>query len=678
MPLIGQIALALALFLAFYGVLANVIGARHGLPALIVSARHAVWATCAMVTVAMIVLWTALLGTDFTLEYTATYSSLTLPSIYKFTALWGGQQGSLLLWTWLLSIFTAIVAMQNRRRNLEIAPYALAVLAVLAIFFLGMLNFVTRPFDLVKAIPADGVGLNPLLQNYWMAIHPPSLYTGYVSASVPFAFGAGALIAGRLDDTWIRTTRRWAVFSWFFLTLGNMFGARWAYEVLGWGGYWAWDPVENAAFMPWLVMTAYLHSVMIHERKDMLKIWNLSLIGLAFGLTLFGTFITRSGVISSVHSFTQSGLGPYFLTFLIIVTLAYSALLIFRSNQLRSPADFESYLSREAAFMFNNLFLVGIAFAVFWGTIFPVLSEAVRGVKITVGPPFFNRVNGPLALGLVFLMGVGPLIAWRRTTADNLLKSFTAPIILGVSTGVVSAAMGIRQWYVLTALSLAALVMGTIIVEFRRGMNARRHMVSEPRAKALVNLVAKNNRRYGGYVIHVGVIVAFVGIVGSSFFRTDVKKSVRPGQSFTVGSYTPRFLGMSQFETAHLETATARVQVLRADGREVTVMEPAKLFYKRPQQPATKVAIRSTPFADLYVVLAGIDDVGETATFEVFLTPLVFWLWAGGLLMVLGTVIVMWPNVRERAAIAAVLSAAGSRTPADDRAPAGDAAPGGD
>ncbi|MGH7880602.1 MAG: heme lyase CcmF/NrfE family subunit, partial [Candidatus Binataceae bacterium] len=394
----------------------------------------------------------------------------------------------LLLWTWLLSNFTAIVALQNRRRNPEITPYALAVLAGLAIFFLGMLNFVTRPFDLVKAIPADGQGLNPLLQNYWMAIHPPSLYTGYVSASVPFAFGAAALITGRLDDTWIRTTRRWAIFSWFFLTLGNLFGARWAYEVLGWGGYWAWDPVENAAFMPWLVMTAYLHSVMIQERKDMLKVWNLALIGMAFGLTLFGTFLTRSGVVSSVHSFTQSGLGPYFLTFLIVATVAYSALLISRVKLLRTPAEFESYLSREAAFLFNNLILVGIAFAVFWGTIFPVLSEAVRGVKITVGPPFFNKVNAPLALALIFLMGVGPLIAWRRSTPDNLARTFIAPIVIAVATGLAVALAGLRQWYVLTAFSLAAFVLGTIVAEFRRGVGARRRLVGERPAKALVNL----------------------------------------------------------------------------------------------------------------------------------------------------------------------------------------------
>ena len=435
----------------------------------------------------------------------------------------------MLLWTWLLTIFTAITAFQNRRRNPEIAPYALAVLAGVAIFFLLMLNFVTRPFDMLAAIPAEGQDLNPLLQNYWMAIHPPSLYTGYVSASVPFAFGTAALITGHLDDSWIRSTRRWAIFSWFFLTLGNLFGARWAYEVLGWGGYWAWDPVENAAFMPWLVMTAYLHSVMIQERKDMLKVWNLVLIGMAFGLTLFGTFLTRSGVISSVHSFTASGLGPYFLTFLILVTVLYSGLLISRVKSLRTPAEFESYLSREAAFLFNNLVLVGIAFAVFWGTLFPVLSEAVRGVKITVGPPFFDKVNAPLALVLIFLMGVGPLIAWRRYFLDNLGRTFAAPATFGVVTGLCAFLAGLHQWYVLTALSLAAFVLGTVVAEFRRGVGARRHMVSEPAAKAVVNLIAKNNRHYGGYIIHLGVIFAFVGIVASSFFRVEVEKEREAG-----------------------------------------------------------------------------------------------------------------------------------------------------
>jgi cytochrome c-type biogenesis protein CcmF len=671
MPLIGQLALALALILAFYSIVANVLGARRSIPVLVASARHAVWATCAMVTIAVLALWTSLLKSDFSLEYVASYTSSTLPTVYKLTALWGGQQGSLLLWTWLLTIFTAIVAFQNRRRNPEIAPYALAVLAGLAIFFLGMLNFVTRPFDMLATIPADGQDLNPLLQNYWMAIHPPSLYTGYVSASVPFAFGAAALITGRLDDTWIRSTRRWAIFSWFFLTLGNLFGARWAYEVLGWGGYWAWDPVENAAFMPWLVMTAYLHSVMIQERKDMLKVWNLALIGMAFGLTLFGTFITRSGVISSVHSFTQSGLGPYFLAFLITAAVLYTGLLLFRVKSLRTPAEFESYLSREAAFLFNNLVLVGIAFAVFWGTLFPVLSEAVRGVKITVGPPFFDKVNAPLALALVFLMGVGPLIAWRRSSLDTVAKTFAAPVIFGVVTGICAFIAGLREWYVLTALSLGAFALGTVFVEFRRGVSARRHMVSEHPARAFVNLVAKNNRRYGGYIIHVGVVMAFVGIVASSFFKTEVKKSLKQGESFQVGSYELEFLGLSQNETSHLETISARLELLR-DGKPIVLMQPAKLFYKRPQQPATSVAIRSTPAADLYVVLAGIDDATGLTTFQVFLTPLVFWLWAGGLIMALGTVVAMWPNVRERAAIAAAVRAPATVDIGAETVPGGD------
>jgi len=487
-----------------------------------------------------------------------------------------------------------------------------------------------------------------------MAIHPPSLYTGYVSASVPFAFGAAALITERYDDSWIRSTRRWAIFSWFFLTLGNLFGARWAYEVLGWGGYWAWDPVENAAFMPWLVMTAYLHSVMIQERKDMLKVWNLALIGMAFCLTLFGTFITRSGVISSVHSFTQSGLGPFFLTFLIAVAGSYTGLLLARVKQLRSPAEMESYLSREAAFLFNNLVLVGIAFAVFWGTLFPVLSEAVRGVKITVGPPFFDKVNAPLALALIFLMGVGPLIGWRRSSLDSLPKTFAAPTFFGLITGLGAAFGGLREWYALVAFSLAAFALGTVFMEFRRGASARQHMVSERPARAVVNLIAKNNRRYGGYIIHVGVALAFVGIVGSSFFKTEVKKTVKPGGSFDVGPYELVFVGLQHDETPHLESARAEVEVLR-NGNPIAVMRPGKLFYKRPQQPATSVAIRSTPASDLYVVLASIDDESGLVTFQVFLTPLVFWLWAGGFIMAFGTLIVMWPNARERAAIVAAV-----------------------
>ncbi|HVN88665.1 MAG TPA: heme lyase CcmF/NrfE family subunit [Candidatus Binataceae bacterium] len=657
MPLIGPVALAQALLLAFYAIVANLLGARWKYSALLASARHAIWASCIMVTVAVGILWVSLLRSDFSLEYVASYSSFELPWLFKLTALWGGQQGSLLLWTWLLSAFTAIVAFQNRRRNLKIAPYALAVLAAVAMFFLGMLNFVTRPFDLVKAIPTDGQDLNPLLQNYWMAIHPPSLYIGYVSAAVPFAFGTAALITGHLDDTWIRSTRRWAIFSWLFLTLGNLFGARWAYEVLGWGGYWAWDPVENAAFMPWLVMTAYLHSVMIQERKDMLKVWNLALIGLAFGLTLFGTFITRSGIISSVHSFTNSGLGPYFLTFLTIATVAYTALLLLRVKELRTPAEFESYLSREATFLFNNLVLIGITFAVFWGTIFPVISEAVRGVKITVGPSFFNKVNAPLALILMFLMGVGPLIAWRRSTPRNFAQTFASSAFVGAVTGIATAVAGVTGWYALTSFSLAAFVLTTIIVEFKRGVGARGRLMGERVPKATANLIAKNNRRYGGYVIHLGVILAFVGIVASSLFRQEVQRTVKEGQTIDVGPYHLVFRGTTITEDSHVQNQVADVELI-SNRRVIALLQPAKVFYRHQGQFATVVALRSTPLRDLYVVLAGVDDDGS-ATFQVFMTPLVLWLWVGGLIMALGTVIVMWPNVRERAVLTSLVNEIG-------------------
>lgn len=386
----------------------------------------------------------------------------------------------------------------------------------------------------------------------------------------------------------------------------------------------------------------------------MLKVWNLALVGLAFALTLFGTFVTRSGIISSVHSFTESGLGPYFLTFLLAVVGAYTALVAWRFRMLRGPAQLESYLSREAAFLFNNLVLVGIAFAVFWGTLFPVLSEAVRGVKITVGPPFFDKVNGPLALALMLLMGAGPLIAWRRTTMRALARTCLSPAGAGVATGLAAALAGLRSWYVLAGFSLSAFALGSVFEEFRKGVGARRHMVAEPPARALVSLVAKNNRRYGGYLVHVGVALAFIGIIASSFFRTEVKRSVGVGQSFAVGPYRLKYLGLDESETIHLERAAARVEVMRG-GRTIAALRPAKLFYRRPEQPATEVAIRSTLAADLYVVLAGVDDRSGLATFQVFLTPLVSWLWLGGLVMALGTVVAMWPNVRERAAIAAGL-----------------------
>ncbi len=547
----------------------------------------------------------------------------------------------------MLTTFTSIVQWQNRDRNRELMPYVTATLMTVATFFLGLVVFITDPFERLPTPALEGADLNPLLQNYWMMIHPPSLYTGYVSASVPFAFGMAALATGRLGDQWIRTTRRWALFSWFFLTLGNLFGAMWAYEVLGWGGYWAWDPVENAAFMPWLVSTAFLHSVMIQEKKDMLRVWNMILVLLTFTLTIFGTFLTRSGVISSVHSFTQSGLGPYFISFLVLVILGAGALVAYRLPELRTTGTIESFFSREAAFLFNNLVLVGIAFAVFWGTVFPVLSEWVRGVKITVGPPFFNRVNAPLGVALLFLMGVGPVIAWRRATPKNLWRAFAGPVGAGVAAALGLLVARISLGYAYAIFALGVFVLGTIVQEFWRGMRARQALLNERAPQALAHVVGKNRRRYGGYVIHVGIVMAFVGVAASSVFRIEVQQTVSQGQDFQAGRYRLRFDRIENREDGHMAASAAVVSVFVGD-RQIDTLKPEKRFYKKPKQPTTEVANRSTLREDLYLVLGSYDPQTKLATILAYVNPLVVWIWLGGLVAAIGTAIAAWPTPAER------------------------------
>src|SRR3989442_59402 len=550
MPEVGRLAVCLALLFAAYGVLAGVAGGLRRRAHVVRSAEHAAYAVFGLVVIATAILLRALLRHDFTLEYVAAYSSSTLPTQYTIAALWGGQKGSLLFWSLLLTLFTTIVQVQNRERNRVLMPFVTATLMIVAVFFLALLTFVTDPFERLPVPAFEGADLNPLLQNYWMMIHPPSLYTGYVSASVPFAFAIAALAAGQLGDQWIRSVRRWALFSWAFLSLGNLLGARWAYEVVGWAGYWAWDPVENAAFMPWLVSTAYLHSVMIQEKRDMLRVWNVVLVLLTFALTIFGTFLTRSGVISSVHSFTQSGLGPFFIGFLVFVLLVAGGLLAYRLPELRTPATMESFLSREAAFLFNNLVLVGIAFAVFWGTVFPVLSEWVRGVKITVGPPFFNRVNAPLGLVLLFL---------------------------------------------------------------------------------------------------AGVVSIFVAIAGSNAFRIEAQETLKPGDEMAAGKFRLRYERVTSEENAHLSRLAAEVSVWR-DGKQIATLAPEKRFYKKPQQPTTEVAMRSTLAGDLYLVLGSYDPPSGLVTLQAFVNPLVSWLWIGGFIMAGGTLVPMWPSAAERRA----------------------------
>jgi cytochrome c-type biogenesis protein CcmF len=652
---LGVLALRLALVAALYAAVAATVGARLRRGDVVASSRVAAYAVHALVVLAAAVLLRALLQHDFSLEYVAAYSSSTLPTQYTVAALWGGQQGSLLFWVLILTSMSSLVHLQNRRRNEALMPYVTTTLMTTAVFFLGLLVFITDPFERLPVAAREGVDLNPLLQNYWMMIHPPSLYLGYVGCSIPFAFAIAALASGRLGDVWIRTTRRWTLFAWFFLSVGNMLGGRWAYEVLGWGGYWAWDPVENAAFMPWLACTAFLHSVMIQEKRNMLKMWNMVLVLLTFTLTIFGTFLTRSGVVSSVHSFTQSGLGPFFVGFLLAVIAVSVALLIVRRPLLRSENEIDSFLSREAAFLFNNLLLVGIAFATFWGTVFPVISEAVRGIKITVGPPFFNKVNAPLGLALLFMTGVGPVIAWRRASARNLRRSFTTPLAIGFAAGVVLFAAGVRHYYAVVCFSLAAFVLTTIALEFYRGTRARQAIMGEPPATALTRLINKNRRRYGGYVVHVGIVMVFIGVAASSAFRIEEQRTMRTGESVDVGGFTLTYKGMRNTDTPHTASMLAEIEVTRG-GRPIATMFPEKRFFKRQQQPTTEVALRSTWREDLYLVLGSYDDKSGLMTLQVFVNPLVMWIWLGGITMVLGTVIVMMPTAAEQRALAAALA----------------------
>jgi cytochrome c-type biogenesis protein CcmF len=646
---IGRLAVCLALLCGVVSIIASVMGGVKRRSDLVRTGEHAAYATYGLVVLAVVILLHALLTHDFSLEYVAAYSSTTLPTNYVFAALWGGQKGSLLFWSFMLTTFTMIVEFQNRQRNRELMPWVTATLMTVSVFFLGLVVFITDPFERLPIPAVEGADLNPLLQNYWMMIHPPSLYTGYVSASVPFAFAIAALMTGRLGDQWIRSTRRWALFSWFFLTLGNLFGAMWAYEVLGWGGYWAWDPVENAAFMPWLVSTAYLHSVMIQEKKDMLRVWNMVLVLLTFSLTIFGTFLTRSGVISSVHSFTQSGLGPYFIGFLLLVILTAGAMVVYRLPELRTSGTIESFFSRESAFLFNNLILVGIAFAVFWGTVFPVLSEWVRGVKITVGPPFFNQVNAPLGVALLFLMGVGPVIAWRRATPRNLWKAFAWPVGTAVVAGIAFAVFAMPLGYAWATFTCAVFALSTVLQEFWRGMRARQALLHESAPRALNRLVGKNRRRYGGYLIHIGVVAVFIGVAASSAFRIEEQKTLEVGQDMTVGDYTLRYDRIETHEDGHMSSLAAVMSVFR-DGQQIATLMPEKRFYKKPKQPTTEVANRSTLKEDLYLVLGSFDAETQLITILAYVNPLVVWIWLGGLIMAMGTAVAVWPVASEREA----------------------------
>ena len=640
---LGNLSIALAALVSAYGLVAALLGAGLRRVDLQHSARNAVYAVFLLLSAASGILLYQALTRDFGNAYVASYSSRDLGLWYTVSVWWAGQAGSLLFWAWLLAGFGAVVVWRQAGYR-ELMPYIIATVMGVSVFFTLLLAVVSSPFARLAFAPPDGQGLNPLLQNPGMFFHPPTQYLGYVGFTIPFAFAIAAMATKRLDDEWIRATRRWTLASWFFLTLGVLFGMQWAYVELGWGGYWAWDPVENASLLPWLTGTAFLHSVMIQEKRDMLKVWNLVLIVLTFGLVIFGTFLTRSGVLSSVHSFALSSMGPLFFAFIAVILIVSFTLLALRLPWLKSAGDLDSLVSRESSFLFNNLILVGAAFSVFLGTIFPMISEAVRGVKISVGAPFFNQVNVPIGLALLLVMGLCPLLAWRKASLANLSRNFLFPGALGLLTAVGLIVAGLRQPVAVVAFALSAFVTATILLDFHRGAMVRRGH-GEPYPLALGRLVLRNRRRYGGYIVHLGVILLFAGMAGSAF-SSQQEAVLRPGQTVAINQYTLRYEGMSQYPTQSAMVTAATLTVF--NGREpIAVMNPQRNIHRgHEEQPMTEVAIRSTMMEDLYVILAGIGDDG-TANFKVIVNPLMMWMWIGGVLMSLGTVVAFWPERRE-------------------------------
>ncbi len=647
---LGHYALRLALLVAVIGIAAGVAGGWRQRIEWSAVARRAVVLVFVLVTLATVALWVALASNDFQLRYVAQHSARGMELPYRLAALWGGQAGSLLLWLWISCLFAVAAAAFHRRSPLRSLPWVWALLLANAGFFLVLLNFVTSPFE--KLPPAevlsDGSGLNPLLQHPLMTIHPVLLYAGFTGFSVPFAFAFGALLSGDHGTAWLRATRRWTLIPWFFLSVGILLGGRWAYEVLGWGGYWAWDPVENASFMPWLPATAYLHSVMIQEKRDMMKLWNLVLIGLTYSLCLFGTFLTRSGVISSVHSFTAAGwFGFIFLGWVVAAAGAYFAVLWMRRDSLRSPNRLESVLSREASFVLNNWAFMGILVVVFWGTLFPVVSEAVRGVKISVGPRFFNAMTGPLAVLLLFLTGVGPLIAWRRASPASLRRQFRLPLAAGAGTAaglLLAFGSGIKL-YPLVFFSLGAFVVGTISQEYGRAVRARMRGSGESALRALATLLRKNQRRYGGYVVHLGVVFILIGIAGAAF-NEERLENLKPGERLAMNGYTLEYLTARPLPQQHYGGAVARLALFEGN-RPLGVLTPEKRMYWLEQQPASIPAIRSTLREDLYVILTALESDGS-ATLKIHRNPLVNWIWIGGYTFVLGALLVLWPHPQRR------------------------------
>src|SRR5215472_3747083 len=644
---LGSLAILLAFCVAIYATVASVVGRLKDKPFLVVSGRRAVYATWALMTLAAAVLVSALMSGDFRFSYVAEHSNRTMPILYKFAAWWGGQEGSLLFWSWLLSTYAAIVIFTNRRRHRDFMPYVVAVLATVQTFFLILNTFVVSPFEMLavdKAVTAvpDGNGLNPLLQYPAMAIHPPMLYLGYVGFAVPFAFAIGSLITRQPGDGWIHTTRRWTMVTWLFQSCGIVLGAGWAYHVLGWGGYWGWDPVENASLLPWLSGTAFLHSVMMQEKKGMMKVWNIVLVSATFFLCILGTFLTRSGVVQSVHAFARSEIGKYFVSFLALGIAATIWLILDRLDYLRSESQLESVVSRESSFLFNNLILLASCFAVLWGTLFPVISEWATGDKISLDADWYNRLMVPIGLFLLLLTGLGPLFAWRRTSVESLRRNFQWPGIASlVLVGALMAA-GIRHFYALISFGFCLFVALTVLIEFYKGGRSIAAKNNINLLRAMVELTHRNTRRYGGYLVHMGIVLMFIGFTGHAFNQNEVKE-LNQGDSMRVGAYDLKMVKLEQGQNENYQWHRATMDVYK-NGELLGNLEPEKRFYVASRQGTSEVGIRQRPNEDLYLNFGGMSDDGKRAVIQAYVFPLVSWIWIGGLVLIGGTLTCLVPS----------------------------------
>jgi cytochrome c-type biogenesis protein CcmF len=659
----GYGALVITFLITLYGIGASLYGLHRDKTTWVESARSAMLLTFPLLTLSALSLIYLLVTDHYEVEYVANVTSRSMPTYLKVTALWGAQSGSLIFWSWLMSAFASAVTLRKWDRDREFLPWVIVVSLVTLAFFVGINVFVENPFMRLWQVPSgqvvssmfqpagsslfeprDGQGLNPLLRHPGMVIHPPMLYLGFVAFVVPYALAIAALVTGRTDDRWIRITRRWTLWAWLFLSLGLVLGGRWAYDVLGWGGYWAWDPVEISAFMPWLTGTAFLHSVMIQEKRGMLKHWNMILVILTYDLVIFGTFLTRSGVLSSVHAFAQSAVGPLFFGFIGVTFATSLALLLHRWNDLKAEAHMTSLLSREALFLLNNLLFIGVLVVCFWGVIFPLISELVTGQKVTVGPPFYERATAPLFGGLLLLMGIAPLSAWRYSTYKTLGRAMWKPLLASLVVVVIVLLNGIRQWVAVIGFWLTAYVTFVTLYEFWRGARARGYRSGESIPVALWRLAERNRRRYGGYIIHLSMVLMAIGIIGLEIFQTETQGTIAQGEQLSLDSYTITYQSLASFDVEDGRNVARAVVSVEKDGKFVGELYPRRDFYYDSQQPMTIPGVRSTWEDDFYVILVDwLPISSQGATFKVFHNPLVNWLWFGGWVFILGTLVAAWP-----------------------------------